>query len=72
MIEQLYCSTCVSFCQAGKEKKLKIYFKSRHGREFRLEGKPREPMEIERFYTLAALVVIAMILTAMLLHEVLK
>lgn len=51
---------------------MKIYFKSRHGREFRLESKPREPMEIDRFYTLAALMVIAMILTAMLLHEVLK
>lgn len=51
---------------------MKIYFKSRHGREFRLERKPREPMEIERFYTLAALVAVAMVLAAMLLHEVLK
>lgn len=51
---------------------MKIYWKSRHGGEFRLESKPREPMEIERFYTLAALTAGAMILTAMLLHEVLK
>ncbi len=51
---------------------MKIYFKSRHGREFRLESKPCEPVEIERFYTLAALAAGAMVLAAMLLHEVLK
>ena len=49
---------------------MKIYFKSRHGREFRLESKPREPMEIERFYTLAALTAGAMLLVTVLLYEV--
>lgn len=49
---------------------MKIYFKSRHGREFRLESNPREPMELERFYTLAALAAGAMLLVTMLLYEV--
>lgn len=49
---------------------MKIYFKSRHGREFRLESNPREPMEIERFYTLAALAAGAMLLVTVLLYEV--
>jgi len=49
---------------------LKIYFKSRHGREFRLESKPHEPIELERFYTPAALVAGAMLLVTVLLYEV--
>lgn len=34
---------------------MKIYFKSRHGREFRLESNPREPMDSGKFYALVCL-----------------
>lgn len=70
LMEQMYYSTIVSFRQAGKEKKVKIYFRIPGFLEIIFESKPKRPLEKDKFYVLAGILALAIPFLTMLLWEV--
>ena len=70
MMERMYYSISISFRQAGKEKKVKIYFRIPGFLEIIFESKPRSPLEKDKFYVLAGISALAIPFLTMLLWEV--
>jgi hypothetical protein len=70
LMERMYYSISISFRQAGKEKKVKIYFRIPGFLEIIFESKPRSPLEKDKFYVLAGISALAIPFLTMLLWEV--
>ena len=56
LMEQTYCRTDVPFCQAGKEKNLKIYLKTPGGEK----QKKKDPISERRFMAVCRLIAFAL------------